>query len=125
MIDFSELKLNNKDPVYTQIAMFIKRKILLKQVEAGDILPSRRELAIKLEINPNTAQKAYKLMEEEGYVYTCGNNGSRIYVNEYIYRKIEEELRKTMTKEFIKLAKNINLSFKEVVDLINEMWDEV
>ena len=125
MVDFSELKLNNKDPVYTQIAMFIKRKILLNHVATGDVLPSRRDLAIKLEINPNTAQKAYKLMEEEGYVYTCGNNGSRIDINEDIYRKIEEELRKTVAKEFIQSAKNINLSFKEVVDLISDLWDEV
>ncbi|HCS75161.1 MAG TPA: GntR family transcriptional regulator [Clostridiales bacterium] len=125
MLDFSGLTLNNRDPVYVQIASYVKRKILAGHVESGDPLPSRREIAAKLNINPNTAQKAFKLMEEQGYVATLGNTGSIIYIDDTILANIESELTETLVIEFIRTAKDSNLSFKKVFDLISEMWDEV
>ncbi|MBU9720004.1 MULTISPECIES: GntR family transcriptional regulator [Bacillaceae] len=122
MQSFNELKLNSKEPVYIQIASFVKKEILLKRAILGDKLPSRREIAAQLSVNPNTVQKAFKLMEEEGYVHTSGNQGSIIYVNEVIYRLIEEELTGELVREFITSAKDINLSFKKVVELITEHW---
>ena len=124
MLNFCNIKLNNKDPVYIQIALYVKRQILLKRAVSGDRLPSRRELAAQLNINPNTVQKAYKLMEDEGFVITSGNQGSIIYVDEDIYRRIEDELTRGMVSEFIVSVKEINLSFKRVVDLISEMWGQ-
>ncbi|GIP32657.1 GntR family transcriptional regulator [Paenibacillus sp. J2TS4] len=124
MLNFYELKLNNKEPVYIQTAMYVKRQILLKRAVSGDKLPSRREIAAQLNINPNTVQKAFKLMEEEGYVHTSGNQGSVIFVDEAILTRIEEELTQEMVKEFIDSAKEINLSFKKVVDLISELWEQ-
>jgi len=124
VLNFCNIKLNNKDPVYIQIALYVKRQILLKRAVSGDRLPSRRELAAQLNINPNTVQKAYKLMEDEGFVITSGNQGSIIYVDEDIYRRIEDELTRGMVSEFIVSVKEINLSFKRVVDLISEMWGQ-
>ncbi len=124
MLDFSNLKLNNKDPVYIQISLFVKQQILLKNAVNGDELPSRRELAVQLNINPNTVQKAYKLMEEQGFVVTKGNQGSYIYLDEFIYSRIETELTRDMVADFIKSAKEINMSFKRIIDLISELWDE-
>ena len=76
MVDFSNLRFDDRAPVYQQIAEYLKRQILLGTVQDGDPMPSRRELAAQTGINPNTAQKAYRLMTEEGYVVTDGNSGS-------------------------------------------------
>jgi len=124
VLNFHDIKLNNKDPVYIQIALYVKQQILLKRAVSGDRLPSRREMAAQLNINPNTAQKAYKLMEDEGFVVTTGNQGSIIHVDDDIFKRIEDELTRGMVSEFIISAKEINLSFKRVVDLISEMWGE-
>ncbi len=124
MVDLSGLKLNTRDPVYIQIALYIKKKILSGEISDGDPLPSRREIAAMLEINPNTAQKAYKFMEDEGYVMTMGNTGSFIHIDDQVYSRIEAELTENMVKEFIQSAKDINLSFKKVFDLISDMWDD-
>lgn len=123
MLNFYDLELNNKDPVYMQIAQYVKRKILLKETFAGDWLPSRRDIAAQIGVNPNTVQKAFKLMEEEGYVHTSGNQGSLIYIDEAILKQIEEELTVRMVDEFISSAKEINLSFKKVIELISDGWD--
>lgn len=124
MLDFRDIKLNNRIPVYIQIAHYVKQQILLGKAVSGDELPSRREIAAQLNINPNTAQKAFKLMEEEGYVITNGNLGSVIYVDDNIYSKIKAELTYEMAKDFIRSAKEVNLSFKDVIDLISKYWDE-
>ncbi|MHB8064092.1 MAG: GntR family transcriptional regulator [Ruminiclostridium sp.] len=124
MLDFSGLILNNRDPVYVQICYFVKKKILLKHVQTGTELPSRREVAAILNINPNTAQKAFKLMENEGFIETNTNVGSIIYVDDVIYANIELELTQAMVKDFINSAKAVNLSFKKVIELITEEWEE-
>ncbi|WP_211228339.1 GntR family transcriptional regulator [Paenibacillus pinihumi] len=123
MLNFYDLKLNTKDPVYMQAALYVKRKILLNQVESGEKLPSRREAAAQLNINPNTVQKAFKLMEDEGFVRTSSTLGSVIYVDEAIFNRIEKELTEELVKEFIGSAKEINLSFKKVVELIGQLWE--
>jgi len=124
VLNFRDIKLNNRVPVYVQIALFVKQQILLGKVSSGDPLPSKREIAAQLNINPNTAQKAFKLMEDEGYVITNGNQGSVIYIDEKVYSRIKTELTQNMVKDFIGTAKAIGLSFKDVIDLVSKYWDE-
>lgn len=125
MIDFSKINFNNKEPVYIQMASFIKRQILLGNIQSGEELPSRRELAALLGINPNTVQKAYRMMEGEGYVVTVGNTGSVVFVDDKIHAAIENELTKGMVNDFVRSAKELNMPFKRIIDLISEVWDEI
>jgi GntR family transcriptional regulator len=122
MVNFSALKLNNKEPVYTQIAWFVKRQILLKHAVAGDEMPSRRELAFLLDINPNTVQKAFKLMEDEGYIKTESNVRSTVYVDHGLYEKIEQELTYALVKDFVDEAREVGLTYDRVLELIHGIW---
>lgn len=124
ILNFHELNLNNRDPVYLQMAYYVRRKIMLKQSENGDRLPSRREIAAQLRINPNTVQKAIKAMEEEGYVRTTSTLGSVIVVDEAIRMQIETELKRELVGHFVQAAKEMDLSFREAVGLIGQMWEE-
>ena len=124
-MDFSKIKIDSKDPVYVQISTYVKKQILNGNIASGDELPSRRELAMMLEINPNTVQKAYKLMESEGYVITFGNTGSTILIHEDLMFSMQNEFTKTLILDFVNSAKDINLSFKYVIDLISEAWEKV
>lgn len=124
MLNFQSIRLNNKVPVYIQLSLYVKQQILLGKAVSGDELPSRREVAAQLNINPNTVQKAFKLMEEEGFVVTSGNQGSTIYVDEAVFAGIEAELTREMVCGFVKSAKEVNLSFKSVIDLLSELWDK-
>lgn len=125
MIGFNELVINNKDPVYIQITSFVKRRILSGEVKSGVMLPSRRELASRLNVNPNTVQKAYKLMEDEGFLRTNANQGSFLYVDKTIISKITKEWLHEEVKDFVIVCKDVNLTFKQTLDLISELWDEV
>lgn len=123
LTNFTGLHINTKEPVYIQIARYVKRMILCDQIKDTEKLPSRRELAMTLGVNPNTVQKAFKLMEEEGYVLTEGNSASKIRIDPDIYRKIEEEMTHGLVKEFVQEAKRNNLSFQKVVALLSDIWD--
>ena len=51
---------NDREPVYIQIIRNIKQKIVTGEIQKGERLPSRREMAVTINVNPNTVQKAYK-----------------------------------------------------------------
>ncbi len=72
-------------PIYTQIIDGIREKIVTGIFQPGDRLPSVRELASQLTIDPNTIQRSYRQLEVEGWICTvpgkgcfvCGDDGTR------------------------------------------------
>ena len=72
------LQLNYRDakPIYEQIKDGIRKLLLSRAIAADEKLPSVRELASTLAINPNTIQRAYRELEAEGYVYTKQGKGT-------------------------------------------------
>lgn len=72
------IQLNYRDakPIYEQIKDGLRRLIVSNSLLANEKLPSVREMASRLAINPNTIQKAYKELESEGYVYSIAGKGT-------------------------------------------------
>ncbi len=124
MISFHSLVLHKKEPVYLQICRYIKQRILMQEIKDYEELPSRRELAMQLSINPNTVQKAYKLLEEEHIIRTISNVKSLIVVNEEIIESIRSEFVESDIKEFIQNCKNSGMTFQKVIELLTKYWDE-
>ena len=70
--------LNYRDskPIYEQIKDGFRKLILSDMLSTGEKLPSVRELAPELAINPNTIQRAYRELEQEGFIYSIPGKGS-------------------------------------------------
>ena len=70
--------LNYRDskPIYEQIKDGFRKLILSNMLATGEKLPSVRELAAELAINPNTIQRAYRELEQEGFIYSIPGKGS-------------------------------------------------
>jgi len=62
-------------PIYTQIADGFRAQITAGVLRSDEKLPSVRELAVELSINPNTIQRAYRLLEAEGWIATVPGKG--------------------------------------------------
>ena len=62
-------------PIYTQIADGFRSQITAGILRAEEKLPSVRELAVQLSINPNTIQRAYRQLEAEGWIATVPGKG--------------------------------------------------
>lgn len=72
------IQLNYRDskPIYEQIKEGLRRLVITGAIATDEKLPSVRELASELAINPNTIQRAYRELEAEGYIYTVSGKGS-------------------------------------------------
>lgn len=88
------LQLNYRDakPIYEQIKEGIRHLLLSNAIAADEKLPSVRELASNLAINPNTIQRAYKELEGEGYVYSMKGKGTFASDADFIHKSREQEL---------------------------------
>ncbi|WP_010651866.1 GntR family transcriptional regulator [Oceanobacillus massiliensis] len=115
---------NKREPVYVQVVRHFKEQIATGNFEPGQEIPSRRELANQLKINPNTAQRAYKEMEVEGLIYTEGNNPSRITKDEKIIGTVREELIIQAVDSFIASIRPIDVPVEELVSLIKRKYTE-
>ncbi len=71
-----QLDFGDHRPLYEQIKDKIKELIINGVLSENESIPSVRELASNLAINPNTIQKAYKELESEGYIYSLQSKGS-------------------------------------------------
>jgi len=71
-----QLDFKDRRPLYEQIKEKIKLLIINGVLKSNEKIPSVRELAQSLTINPNTIQKSYKDLEAEGFIYSVRGKGS-------------------------------------------------
>src|SRR5690625_491612 len=117
-----KINFDNRDPVYVQVVRQFKEQIAIGKLEPGQEIPSRRELANQLKINPNTAQRAYKEMEEQGLIYTESNQPSKITTDEKILSAVREELITEAIEVFVSSVRPINVPLEEIIELITEKY---
>ncbi|MBP2099649.1 GntR family transcriptional regulator [Enterococcus rivorum] len=86
-------------PYYEQLMLGIKEEIISGLLKPGDQLPSVREMARQLMMNPNTVSKAYKLLESQDVIITVKGKGTYI-------KTIDQELRNE--SQILKLKKQLN-----------------
>ena len=110
---------NNSKAIYEQIYDEVIRLIFSKSLKPDEKLPSVRELASMIRINPNTIQKAYKNLEEDNYIYTVKGVGNFV--------KDADELRnlhiKNMKDELykvIKSLKELGLRDDRIIDMVKQ-----
>ena len=86
--------LNHRDgrPIYEQVRDGLRRLIITGAIPPGDKLPSVRALAGQLAINPNTIQRSYESLEQEGYAYSVPGKGSFAALPQDVTDQRREEL---------------------------------
>ena len=83
-------------PIYAQIADNLRSQITAGILQANDRLPSVRELAAELAINPNTIQRAYRELENQGYLVTLPGKGTFAAEDQVIREQRLEQLWKQL-----------------------------
>jgi DNA-binding transcriptional regulator YhcF (GntR family) len=121
---WEEVEFNSRDPVYLQVVRHFKEMVVTGKLEANQVIPSRRELGALLKINPNTAQRAYKEMEERKLIVTEGNSPSRITQDETVLRAIRAELLGEAVDAFVSSVRKIDVPVAELLDLVKNKYIE-
>lgn len=123
MISFEEFILEDDSPIYMQIIRYIKQGIAAGSIGNQEEVPSRRVLSALLGVNPNTVQKAYHMLEEEGIIVSRTGAKSFTCVDEDAVRRIRQELMAGSTLQWVKTMKQLGVGKEEAAALFEDMWE--
>ena len=114
----------SKQPLYEQLVEQLRRQLMLGGMEAGAPMPSVRQLAMELGINPNTIQKAYRRMEEEGMIVSLPGRGSFVSddLPEMLQKQREMQLEKM--RGMIAQCREAGLRQEEIQQLVTAVYKE-
>ncbi len=108
------MEFKDKQAIYLQIADYVCDHILTGKWPAGEKIISIRELAVKLEVNPNTAMRTYEYLQQQGIIFN--KRGIGYFVDETAPDKIRELRRKRFFEyelpEFIKTIRMLGIDFE-------------
>lgn len=116
-----DFNLTSKVPIFEQVKNQLKKYIEIGIYAPNDKLPSLRELASSLNVNPNTIERAFSELEKDGYIYSLNKKG--FYVSESIQTQSKKEILTSIQNEIL-LAKKANISYKEINSIINSIYQE-
>lgn len=125
MISFDAFSIEGNSPIYLQLILFVKRGLVAGNIGDGEELPSRRVLSARLGVNPNTIQKAYRLLEEEGLLRSQMGAASVITVDREQLSVIRRELLERYAKVLGRAMKEMGLSREEALGLLDQLWDDM
>ena len=112
------------DALYVQIKSNFKRLILSGILKENDAIPSVRKLAAEFAINVNTVQRAYRELEQEGYIYSIPGKGNFVAkVNDDIFKKNLVDIKENLY-EVLEKAKILDISKNEIDKIVDEFFSK-
>ena len=124
MLTFDRLVLDESGPIYLQILRYVKQGIAAGSIENGEELPSRRVVSALLGVNPNTVQKAYRLLEEEGLIQSHTGAKSCVVADEAARSRVRTQLLGQDARAMISAMKQMGVTREEAMALLDTLWKE-
>ena len=124
MLNFDRLVLDESGPIYLQILRYVKQGIAAGTIENGEELPSRRVVSALLGVNPNTVQKAYRLLEEEGLIQSHTGAKSCVVADEAARSRVRTQLLDQDARAMISAMKQMGVTREEALALLDTLWKE-
>ena len=112
-------------PIYLQLIEQVKRSVAIGALGAGEQLPTVKQLALDLTINPNTVARAYRDLERDEVIETAPGRGSFVRANgaSASVRKTLSDVAVDSLNQSIREAKSMGLSRSEVMALVQTTLD--
>ena len=112
---------DNERPIYIQLVEMIRIDIVSGKYQKGQKLPSVRELALIMKVNPNTMQKALAELESEKLIYTERTNGQYVKEDEKQIEKTKKELAQEKVNNYLKSMENIGIHQELAIKYLQEL----
>lgn len=117
------IDLQNRKPIYEQIVERFQTLIVNGILEPDSQMPSVRALAMDLSINPNTIQKAYSVLEQDGYIYPVKGRGNFVSGNENLKARKQESIYESL-RELVQKGKELEISCESFVEKTKQYYQE-
>lgn len=116
------MEYRSNQAIYLQIADMICEKILLKKWKEGERIPSVREVAVSMEVNPNTAVRTFNYLQEKGIIQN--KRGIGYFVVDGGFEKTlamkKEAFMKNDVPHFLRNIKLLRIDINDIVKMYNE-----
>ncbi len=113
------MQFNNKELIYLQIVEYIKREIVLNNYKPMAKIPSVREMAIKLCVNPNTVLKAYDELVKNFVIIPKSTNGYFVTEDKMIVDKLKQAFINEYINDYLNKMQAIGINKAEAINLLN------
>ena len=123
MISFEDFVMESGVPIYLQILRYIKRGVAAGTIRDGDELPSRRVLSALLGVNPNTVQKAYRVLEEETLIESHTGARSYMVLEVRTTPRIRAELLESDVLALIQAMRQMGVEKQDALALVETLWE--
>ena len=124
MIDFGAFRAEDGTPIYLQIIQYLKQGVVSGAVADGDELPSRRVLSALLGLNPNTVQKACRMLEEEGLLVSHAGAKSCVRVTPELRERVRAELIRSDAVAAASAFRRMGVPLEEAIELVKRAYEE-
>ncbi len=125
MISFDNFRAEDGIPLYYQILRHIRRGVASGTIVDGDALPSRRVLSATLGVNPNTVQRAYRELEDDGLVSNHSGAKSCMVLDAAAVERVRRELIESEARTLVGSLKKTGVAKSEALSLVERFWEEV
>lgn len=112
---------DNNIPIYIQLVERLKIDIISGKLKPGDRLPSVRDYALSLKVNPNTMQKALAELEEIKLIFTERTNGKFVTSDQKLIDKFREKYANELSNKYFLGMQSIGFNKKETINYLKEL----
>ena len=116
------MQFDDNKPIYIQIVDYFKYKIIRQDLKSSDKIPSVRETAKELNVNPNTVQRAYAELEICGITMSKRGLGSFVDVDEDKLKALKNDMAQQLIDDFLNEMYQMNMPEEKLMELIDERW---
>ena len=109
---------DERAPIYEQIVAKFCRSLIKGELQPSDRIPSIREVAMQLQVNTNTVQRAYQEMERRQLIYSKRGTGYFISEGDNMVQEIKNEMVKEAVERFLQELRALGFSDKEIGETI-------
>ncbi len=112
---------DNERPIYIQLAEILRIKIITGELKQGQRIPSIRELALTMKVNPNTILKALLELEKEQLIYTERTNGKYVTSNQDLISYVRSNIANEIVHNYLNKMQIIGLDYQEALKYLQNI----
>lgn len=120
-VDVVNYEFNNDRPIYIQLVEILRLEIVSGKLKQGEKIPSVRELALIMKVNPNTMQKALQELEKERLIFTERTNGKFVTNDKMLIEKVKKELALEKINTYLDGMKSLGIEKEKAIQYLHEL----
>ncbi len=121
----SQLDYDKSKAIYKQIIEDFQKQLIRGTLNPGDKIPSQRDYALKVSVNPNTVQRAYQELERIGLTETIRGQGTFVKADTAMITEIRQEMADDILDRFFAEMNSLGYSKEQITEILNHRLMEM